>query len=266
MCCNYWSPRALVPLSCNKRCHRNEQATQATRQECLLLTTRESPLAAMKTRYSRKCFWTAVLEKTLESPLDCNESQPVHPKAGQSWVFTGRTDVEAETPILWPPDAKSWLIWKDPDAGKDWGQDEKGTTEDEIVGWHHRLNGHGFGWTLGVGDGLGSLACCCSWGRKESDKTEWLNWTEQPKINRFKNFYNWRIIALQNFVVFCQTSARISPLKHVIIKIKEYTRDCIDHTLQIFLPSTKPVIVFKSMTWGTGIVLNHRDFPKLGKC
>ena len=90
----------------------------------------------------------------------------------------GRTDVEAETPILWPPDAKSWLIGKDPDAGKDWGQKEKGTTEDEMVGWHHRLNGHGFGCTPAIGDGQGGLACCSSWGRKESDTTEWLNWTE----------------------------------------------------------------------------------------
>ena len=100
-------------------------------------------------------FWTVVLEKTLESPLDCKEIQPVHLKGDQSWVFIGRTNVEAETPILWPPDAKSWLIWKDPDAGKDWGQEEKGMTEDEMVGWHHRLNGHGFGWTPGVGDGQG---------------------------------------------------------------------------------------------------------------
>ena len=109
--------------------------------------------------------------------LDCKEIQPVHLNPGdQSWVFTGRTDVEAETPILWPPDAKSWLIWKDPDAGNDWGQEEKGTTEDETVGWHHRLNGHGFGWTPGVGDGQGGLVYCGSWGRKESDMTEWLNW------------------------------------------------------------------------------------------
>ena len=95
-----------------------------------------------------------------------------------SWVFIGRTDLEAETPILWPPDAKCWLIGKDPDAGKNWGQEEKGTTEDEMVGWHHRLNGHGFGWTLGVGDGQGGLACFGSWGCKESDTTEHLNWTE----------------------------------------------------------------------------------------
>ena len=91
------------------------------------------------------CFWTVVLEKTLESPLDCKEIQPVHPKGNQSWIFIGRTDVEAETPVFWPPDAKSWLIWTDPDAGKDWGQEEKGPTEDDIVGWHHWLNGHGFG-------------------------------------------------------------------------------------------------------------------------
>ena len=89
-------------------------------------------------------FWTVVLEKTLESPLDCKEIQPVHPKGDQSWVFTGRTDVEAETPILWPPDAKNWLIWKDSDAGKDWRREEKGMTEDEMVGWHHRLDGHEF--------------------------------------------------------------------------------------------------------------------------
>ena len=89
-------------------------------------------------------FWTVVLEKTLESPLDCKEIQPVHPKGDQSWVFIGRTDVEVETPIFWPPDMKSWLIWKDPDAGKDWGQEEKGITEDKMVGWHHQLNGHEF--------------------------------------------------------------------------------------------------------------------------
>ena len=91
------------------------------------------------------CFWTVVLEKMLESPLDCKEIKLVHPKGDQSWVFIGRTDVEAETPVLWPADGKSWLIWKDPDAGKDWGQEEKGMTEDEMVGWHHWLNGHGFG-------------------------------------------------------------------------------------------------------------------------
>ena len=106
------------------------------------------------------CFWTVVFEKTLESPLDCREIQPVHPKGNQSWVFIGRTDVEAETQIFWPPDVKSWFIWKDPDARRDWGQEEKGMTEDEMVGWHHRLNGHEFGWTPGVGDRQGGLVCC----------------------------------------------------------------------------------------------------------
>ena len=99
------------------------------------------------------CFWTVVLEKTLESPLDCKKIQPVHPKGNQSWVFIGGTDVEAETQLLWPPDSESCLIWKDPDAGKDWGQKEWGMTEDEMVRWHHGHNGHGFGWTLGVGGG-----------------------------------------------------------------------------------------------------------------
>ena len=113
------------------------------------------------------------------------EIQPVHPKGDQSWVFSGRTDFEAETPILWPPDAKSWLIWKDPDTGKDWGQEEKGMTEDEMVGWRHLLNGHGFGWTLGVGDGQGGLACHGSWGHRESDTTEWLNWTELKQYHIF---------------------------------------------------------------------------------
>ena len=102
--------------------------------------------------------------------------KPLTPKGDQSWVFIRRTDVEAETPILWPPDAKSWLIWKDPDAGKDWGQEEKGAAEDEMVGSYHQLNGHGFGWIPGVGDGQGGLVCCGSWGRKESDMTERLNW------------------------------------------------------------------------------------------
>ena len=123
------------------------------------------------------CFWTVVLEKTLESPLDCKEIQPVHPKGDQSWVFTGRTD-EAETPILWSPDAKSWLIWKESDDGKDWGQKGKGMTEDEMVGWHHRPNGHQFGWILGVGDGQGGLASWGSWDHKESDMTGRLKWTE----------------------------------------------------------------------------------------
>ena len=124
------------------------------------------------------CFWTVMLKKTLESSLDCEKIQPLQPKGDQSWVFTGRTDAKAETPTLWPPDAKSWLIGKHSDAGRDWGQEEKGTTENVMAGWHHWLNGYEFEWTLGVGDGLGGLACCDSWGRKESDMTERLDWTE----------------------------------------------------------------------------------------
>ena len=124
------------------------------------------------------CFWIVALEKTPESPLACKEIQSVRPKGDQSWVFIGRTDAAAETPILWPPHTKSWLIGKDPDAGKDWKQEEKGTTKDEMVGWHHQLSGHGFGGTPGVGDGQGGLVCCCSWGCKWSDRTERLNWTE----------------------------------------------------------------------------------------
>ena len=117
--------------------------------------------------------------RRLESPLDCKEIQPVHPKGNQSWMFIGRTDAKAETPVLWPPHAKSWLIGKDSDAWRDWGQEEKGTTEDEMAGWHQRLDGQEFRWTLGVGDRQGGLACCDSWGHKESDTTEWLNWTEE---------------------------------------------------------------------------------------
>ena len=130
-------------------------------------------------------FWTVVLEKTLASPLDYKEIQPVHPKGDQCWVFIERTDAETETPVLWPPHAKSWLIGKDPDAGRDWGQEEKGTTEDQMAGWHHRLDAHEFRWTPGVGDGQGGLACCGSWGRKESDTTERLKWTE---LNWYLNY------------------------------------------------------------------------------
>ena len=123
------------------------------------------------------CFWTVELVKTLESPLDCKEIPPVHPKGDQPWAFIAVTVVEAEMSILWPPDAKSWLIGKDPDAGKDWGQEEKGTTEDEMVWWHRQLNGHGFGWTLGVGDEQGGLACCVQFMGSQS-RTRLSNWTE----------------------------------------------------------------------------------------
>ena len=124
------------------------------------------------------CFWTVVLKKTLESPLDCKEIQPVHPKGDQSWIFMGRTDAEAETLVLRPPDTKNWLTF--PDAGKDWRQAVKGMTEDEIVGWHHRLDGHEFELTPGVCDGQGGLACCSPWGCRES--TGLSDWTELVRV------------------------------------------------------------------------------------
>ena len=142
-----------------------------------------------KESWSLKNWWirTVVLEKTLESPLDCKEIKPVNPEENQSWIFIGRTDAEVEAPILWPPDANNWLLGKDPDAGKDWRWEEKGTTEDEMVKWHHWLGGHEFEQAPGVGDGQGGLACCSPWGRKESDMTKWLNWTDF--LNNFLNFF-----------------------------------------------------------------------------
>ena len=128
--------------------------------------------------------------KTFESPLDCKEIKPVNPKGNWSWLFIVRIDAEAETPILWQPDVKNWLVGKDPDAGQDWKQEEKGMTGDEMAGWHHRLDGHEFGWTPGVGDGQGSLVCCSPWGHKQSDTNEWPNWRHRKagkrweKINR----------------------------------------------------------------------------------
>ena len=149
------------------------------------------------------CFWTVVLEKTLESPLECKEIQPVHPKGDQSWVFIERTDVEAETPVLWPPDVKSWLIWKDPNAGKVWGQ-EKGMTKDEMVGWHHWLNGHGFGWTLGVGDGQGGLVCCDSWAHRVGHNlaTE-LNWIKyRGKTNIYLVLSRYQVLLKYTLTLF----------------------------------------------------------------
>ena len=146
------------------------------------------------------CFWTIVLEKTLESPLDCKEIQPVHSEGDQPWDFFGRTDAKAETPILWPPHAKSWLIGKDSDAGTDWGQEEKGTPEDEMAGGHHWLNGHESEWILGVGDGQGDLVCWDSWGRKELDTTEWLKWTE----------LNWCYFTLKKICKFTTNSIVLS--------------------------------------------------------
>ena len=134
-------------------------------------------------------FSTVVLEKTLESPLGCKEIKPIHPKGNKSWIFIGRTNAEAETPILRSPDAKNWLIWKDPYAGKDWRQEEKETTENEMVGWHHQLNGHEFEQAPGVADGQESLAFCSPQDLEESDMAEWLNWTDSLQVDSFKNTF-----------------------------------------------------------------------------
>ena len=151
-------------------------------------------------------FWTVVLEKTLESPLDCKEIQPVHSEGDQPWVFFRRNDAKAEIPVLWPPHVKSWLTGKDSDAGRDWGQEEKGATEDEMSGWHHWLNGLEFEWTQGVGDGQGGLACCDSWGLKESDTTEGLNRIELNEHSLALPFLgmneNWPFLALQPLLSF----------------------------------------------------------------
>ena len=161
------------------------------------------------------CFWTVVLETTLESPLDCKEIQPVHSKGDQSWVFIGRTDVEAETPILWPSDAKSWLIWKDPDAGKDWGQEEKGTTEDEMVGWHRWLNGHGFGRILGVGDDREAW-CAAVHGVAKSQK--WLSdWTELNKVLLEHSHVHWFLCCL--WLILVNYQGWELPEKTVTLKI-----------------------------------------------
>ena len=146
------------------------------------------------------CFWTVVLEKTLESPLDCKKIQPVHPKGDQSWIFTGRTDAEAGTPILWLPDTKNWLIWKDLDAGNDWRQEEKEMTEDEMIRWHHRPNGHEFEQAPRVGDGQRSLVCCSQWVHKELDTNEWLKW-------------NWNRVKMSRMLLFVDNALTFSAWK-----------------------------------------------------
>ena len=139
------------------------------------------------------CFWTVVLEKTLENPLDCKEIQSVHPKGNQSWIFIGRTDAEAETPILWPPDGQTQLIGKNPDAGQDWRQEGKGTTENEMFGWHHQCDGHEFEYALGVGDGQGSLVCCSPWGRRVGhDWATELDWTKS-RLRAYSMWHIWEL-------------------------------------------------------------------------
>ena len=139
-------------------------------------------------------LWKCSIEDFWESLELSKEVQSIDPKGNQSWIFIGRIDAEAETPIFWPPAVKNWLIWKDPDAGKDWRQEEKGTTEDEMVGWHHRLKGHEFEETLGVGDGQGGLACCSPLGSKESDTTEQLNWLKVSLLTLpYLNGKEWKV-------------------------------------------------------------------------
>ena len=166
------------------------------------------------------CFWTMVLENTLESPLDCKEIKPVHPKGNQSWILTGRTDAEAEILILWPPDAKNWVIGKDPDVRKDWRWEEKGMTEDEMIGWHHWLNGHEFELTPGVGDGQASLVCFSPMGLKESDTTQRHNWwldLKDPVVVRGLGERKWdalvrhsRSVGLWNYFVCCYNGGYMS--------------------------------------------------------
>ena len=134
------------------------------------------------------CFWIVLLEKTLKSPLDCKEIKPANPKGNQSWIFIGRTDAEAEVPILWPLHVKGWLTGKDPDAGQDWSQEKKRVTEDEMIGWQHQLNRHEFQQALGV-DGQRSLVCCSPWGHKQSDTSKWLNWIDT--FSSVLHFFLW---------------------------------------------------------------------------
>ena len=164
--------------------------------------------------------------------LGLKEIQLVHPKGNQYWMFIGRTDVEAETPVLWPPDAKSWLIWKDPDAGKDRRQKEKGTTEDEMVGWHHWLKGHESEWTPGVGDGQGGLVCCSPWGHKESDTTEWLNWLTD--WSRFSHV--WLFVTLW-------TVARQAPLSKGIHKARMLEWITMSSSMHLPKPGIEPTSV-----------------------
>ena len=178
------------------------------------------------------CFWTVVLQKALKSPLDCKEIQPVHPKGNQSWIFIRRTDVEAETPILWPSDAKNWLIGKDLNSGKDWRQEEKGTTEDEMVGWHRWLNGHEFEWTPGVGDGQGSLVCCIPRGHKELDLTEWLNWTELRHLLKCNHLFLIHIYKTGKIFGYfmlrpdCKPGANFACLNYICLSFIIYTILC----------------------------------------
>ena len=200
-------------------------------------------------------FWTVVLEKTLESPLDSKEIQPVHPKGDQSWVFIGRTDAKAETPMFWPPDSKNWLIGEDPDAGENWGQEEKGTTEDKIVGWHHRLNGHGFGWTLGVGDGQGSLVCCSPWICKELDMTERMNWTELRQ---------WGLYQANTLTNMCLHLKRV--VRNFIVMLQKGCDQFVDILLIGWLLGKWSVYIIVNIHWNGGQHHELSDSKVWGLC
>ena len=150
------------------------------------------------------CFWTVVLEKTHESSLDSEEIQPANSKGNQSWISIGGIDAEAEAPILWPPDVKNWLIWKGPIAGKDWRQDEKGTTEDGLFGWHHRLSGHEFEQAPGVGDGQGILVCCSPWVHKV--RHDWMTEQHQRRVT----LVCWQNENFIDVAVNCESSMEVA--------------------------------------------------------
>ena len=173
------------------------------------------------------CFWTVIWRRLLRDSRvqESKEIQPAHPKGNQSWIFTGRTDAEAETPILWSPDEKSWLTGKDPDAGKDWRQEEKVTTEDKMVGWHHLLNGQQFGWTPGVGDGQGGLACCGPWGHKELRLSYWteLNWKESTALQNSAESPQPFHACWIRLVQPSMKSLKLSPCKEVLIFQMSYS-------------------------------------------
>ena len=234
------------------------------------------------------CFQTVVLGKTLVSPLDCREIQPVNPKGNQSWIFIGRTDAKAETPIFWPPDVKCLLIGKDPDTGKDWRQEEKGTTEDEMVGWYYWLNGHEFEQTLGESDGQESLACCSPWGRRESSTTEWpeglqllpLQWAHPRQGCGHAAGSQWqkgrdaagdRPALIGTSCVWTTISknaqATSRSIRHMIWKNK-YHPDLHMATIpraRAILCHQKPVMVKRKWTHPTKKLLNHLSPPQSNK-
>ena len=199
-------------------------------------------------------LWNVMLENTLESPFDCKEIKPINPKENHSWMSIRMTAAEAETPILWPPHVKSWLIGKDSDAGWDLGQEEKGTTEDEMAGWHHWLNGREFEWTPEVGDRQIGLACCDSWGRKESDKTEWLNWTE---LNKLVVFY---------CSLWVQTHDLIWKLPHWSVYSLLLPKPCRLYFMVLFLSFKAWWGITLTITYSTGLgasfpLISHRFLP-----